>query len=102
MSILIQRTVVEKKKREETLSELRSPYRTRPCAKVAHGTTPGANNTRTRGKFVRKKMKSSKDEGINTKEVDKLWPPWYSGTMRALGSEGSPRARVRILSTVRM
>ncbi|MPC08514.1 hypothetical protein E2C01_001101 [Portunus trituberculatus] len=29
-------------------------------------------------------------------------PPWYSGTMRALGSEGSPRARVRILSTVRV
>ncbi|MPC52587.1 hypothetical protein E2C01_046458 [Portunus trituberculatus] len=25
---------------------------------------------------------------------------WYSGTMRALGSEGSPSARVRILSTV--
>ncbi|MPC22304.1 hypothetical protein E2C01_015314 [Portunus trituberculatus] len=27
------------------------------------------------------------------------WPPWYSGTMRALGSEGSPSARVRMLST---
>ncbi|MPC94391.1 hypothetical protein E2C01_089557 [Portunus trituberculatus] len=27
-------------------------------------------------------------------------PPWYRGTMRALGSEGSPSARVRILSTV--
>ncbi|MPC49343.1 Tenascin-N [Portunus trituberculatus] len=26
-------------------------------------------------------------------------PPWYSGTMRALGSEWSPSARVRILST---
>ncbi|MPC98722.1 hypothetical protein E2C01_094103 [Portunus trituberculatus] len=25
-------------------------------------------------------------------------PPWYSGTMRALGSEGSPSAWVRILS----
>ncbi|MPC45679.1 hypothetical protein E2C01_039385 [Portunus trituberculatus] len=25
--------------------------------------------------------------------------PWYSGTMRALGSEGSPSARVQILST---
>ncbi|MPC45537.1 hypothetical protein E2C01_039240 [Portunus trituberculatus] len=29
-------------------------------------------------------------------------PRWYSGTMRALGSEGSPSARVRILSSVRM
>ncbi|MPC56341.1 hypothetical protein E2C01_050297 [Portunus trituberculatus] len=29
-------------------------------------------------------------------------PPWYSGTMRALGSYGSPSARVRILSTVRI
>ncbi|MPC83992.1 hypothetical protein E2C01_078716 [Portunus trituberculatus] len=28
--------------------------------------------------------------------------PWYSGTMRALGSEGSPSVRVRILSTVRL
>ncbi|MPC78237.1 hypothetical protein E2C01_072721 [Portunus trituberculatus] len=27
---------------------------------------------------------------------------WYSGTMRALESEGSPSARVRILSTVRV
>ncbi|MPC76364.1 hypothetical protein E2C01_070774 [Portunus trituberculatus] len=27
-------------------------------------------------------------------------PPWYSGTMRALGSEESPSARVRILSMV--
>ncbi|MPC81102.1 hypothetical protein E2C01_075703 [Portunus trituberculatus] len=27
-------------------------------------------------------------------------PTWYSGTMRALGSEGSPSARVRILPTV--
>ncbi|MPC79772.1 hypothetical protein E2C01_074318 [Portunus trituberculatus] len=27
-------------------------------------------------------------------------PPWYSGTMRALGSEGSQSARFRILSTV--
>ncbi|MPC23817.1 hypothetical protein E2C01_016882 [Portunus trituberculatus] len=26
-------------------------------------------------------------------------PLWYSGTMRAVGSEGSPSARVRILST---
>ncbi|MPC24025.1 hypothetical protein E2C01_017098 [Portunus trituberculatus] len=32
----------------------------------------------------------------------KVVPPWYSGTMRALGSEGSPSARVRILSTVRV
>ncbi|MPC24702.1 Carbohydrate sulfotransferase 11 [Portunus trituberculatus] len=29
-------------------------------------------------------------------------PPWYSGTMRALGSEGLQGARVRILSTVRV
>ncbi|MPC50236.1 hypothetical protein E2C01_044060 [Portunus trituberculatus] len=29
-------------------------------------------------------------------------PLWYSGTMRALGSEWSPSARVRILSTVRV
>ncbi|MPC12570.1 Diphthine--ammonia ligase [Portunus trituberculatus] len=28
--------------------------------------------------------------------------PWYSGTMCALGSEGSPSTRVRILSTVRV
>ncbi|MPC19548.1 hypothetical protein E2C01_012465 [Portunus trituberculatus] len=28
--------------------------------------------------------------------------PWYSGTMRALGSEGSPSTRVRSLSTVRV
>ncbi|MPC66143.1 hypothetical protein E2C01_060288 [Portunus trituberculatus] len=27
-------------------------------------------------------------------------PPWYNGTMRALGTEGSPSARVRILSMV--
>ncbi|MPC34659.1 hypothetical protein E2C01_028057 [Portunus trituberculatus] len=27
---------------------------------------------------------------------------WYSGTMRVLGSEGSPSAQVRILSTVRV
>ncbi|MPC86112.1 hypothetical protein E2C01_080928 [Portunus trituberculatus] len=26
-----------------------------------------------------------------------MGPPWYSGTMRALGSEGSPSPRVRIL-----
>ncbi|MPC78451.1 Ectonucleotide pyrophosphatase/phosphodiesterase family member 1 [Portunus trituberculatus] len=32
----------------------------------------------------------------------KTGPPWYNGTMRALGSEGSPSARVRILSTVRV
>ncbi|MPC39350.1 hypothetical protein E2C01_032884 [Portunus trituberculatus] len=29
-------------------------------------------------------------------------PPWYSRTMRALGSEGSQSARVRILSMVRV
>ncbi|MPC60586.1 hypothetical protein E2C01_054638 [Portunus trituberculatus] len=29
-------------------------------------------------------------------------PPWYSGTTRALGSEESPSARVRILFTVRV
>ncbi|MPC65869.1 hypothetical protein E2C01_060006 [Portunus trituberculatus] len=29
-------------------------------------------------------------------------PPWCSGTMRALGSEGFPSALVRILSTVRV
>ncbi|MPC31579.1 hypothetical protein E2C01_024875 [Portunus trituberculatus] len=28
--------------------------------------------------------------------------PWYSGSMRALGSERSPSARGRILSTVRV
>ncbi|MPC51633.1 hypothetical protein E2C01_045484 [Portunus trituberculatus] len=31
-----------------------------------------------------------------------LLPPWYSGTVRPLGSEGFPSARVRILSTVRV
>ncbi|MPC50090.1 hypothetical protein E2C01_043912 [Portunus trituberculatus] len=34
--------------------------------------------------------------------IGNLGPPWYSGTMRALGSVGSPSARVRILSTVRV
>ncbi|MPC31440.1 hypothetical protein E2C01_024729 [Portunus trituberculatus] len=35
-------------------------------------------------------------------EIKLMGPPWYSGTMRALVSEGSPSARVRILSTVRV
>ncbi|MPC28177.1 hypothetical protein E2C01_021373 [Portunus trituberculatus] len=33
------------------------------------------------------------------KSPDTQRPPWYSGTMRALGSKGSLSARVRILST---
>ncbi|MPC70192.1 hypothetical protein E2C01_064434 [Portunus trituberculatus] len=31
--------------------------------------------------------------------MEEKGPPWYIGTMSALGSEGSPSARVRILST---
>ncbi|MPC69224.1 hypothetical protein E2C01_063442 [Portunus trituberculatus] len=39
---------------------------------------------------------------VNSEYDNSLGPPWYSGTMRASGSEGSPSARVRILSMVRM
>ncbi|MPC66683.1 hypothetical protein E2C01_060834 [Portunus trituberculatus] len=39
---------------------------------------------------------------LGKQDVPAKRPPWYSGTMHALGSEGSPSARVRILSTVRV
>ncbi|MPC78912.1 hypothetical protein E2C01_073419 [Portunus trituberculatus] len=50
-------------------------------------------------------MRPSTEEvkGVMTQHCLAHWgPQWYSGAMRALGSEGSPSVRVQILSTVRV
>ncbi|MPC17536.1 hypothetical protein E2C01_010395 [Portunus trituberculatus] len=36
------------------------------------------------------------EAGYNTVFSSGLVPPWYSGTMRALGFEGSPSARIKM------